>query len=90
MISEAEPANDFSPTRSTHREALAEALLDVAPDGRGRVSRKGLGWYLRHFEGRIAGGLRLTKKDRHGSQKHAHQYRIEQAAAATRAGGLHG
>ncbi|MBK1720353.1 hypothetical protein CKO27_22455 [Thiocystis violacea] len=85
LLGEAEPTNDFSTARSDKRAALHEALLEVANDGRGRINRKALGWYLRHFEGRIAGGLRLMKKDRHGSQKHAHQYGVERIADSTRA-----
>lgn len=85
LLGDAEPANDFSAVRNDKRAALAEALLEVANDGRGRINRKALGWYLRHFEGRIAGGLRLMKKNRHGSQKHAHEYRVERLADATRA-----
>lgn len=83
LISEAEPANDFSTARSDKRAPLHEALLEVANDGRGRVNRKALGWYLRHYEGRIAGGLRLTKKPRLGNTKAAHQYRVERLADST-------
>ena len=77
LISEAEPANDFSTARSDKRAALYETLLEVANDGRGLINRKALGWYLRHFEGRIASGLRLTKKPRLGNTKAAHEYRVE-------------
>ncbi len=83
LIQEAESGDDFSAARKDKRAALTEALLEVANDGRGRINRKALGWYLRHFEGRIAGGLRLMKKDRHGAQKHAHQYRVVEVADST-------
>ena len=85
LLTEAEPGGDFSTARSDKRAALHEALLEVANDGRGRINRKALGWYLRHFEGRIAGGLRLMKKPRLGNTKVAHQYRIERLADSTRA-----
>lgn len=65
---------------SVECRALLEALLEVANDGRGYINRRTLGWYLRHFAGRVAGGLRLTRKDRLGSGKHAHQYRVERIA----------
>ncbi|WPL15575.1 hypothetical protein Thiowin_00476 [Thiorhodovibrio winogradskyi] len=80
LIQAAEPANDFSTVRTDKRDALREALLDIANDGRGRINRKALGWYLRHFEGRIAGGLRLVKKQRPGNTKVAHQYRVAEVA----------
>lgn len=80
LIQEAEPGGDFSAARKVKRAALYEATLDVANDGRGRINRKALGWYLRHFEGRIAGGLRLEKKPRLGNTKVAHQYRITRLA----------
>jgi putative DNA primase/helicase len=83
LIREAEPGDD-STARKNKRAALTEALLEVANDGRGRINRKALGWYLRHFEGRIAGGLRLMKKVRYGAHKHAHQYQVVQVAESKR------
>lgn len=93
LMGEADPASDFSSARSDKRAALHEALLEVANDGRGHINRKALGWYLRHFEGRIAGGLRLMKKPRLGNTKVAHEYRVERlsdsAPVATGTDGIH-
>lgn len=80
LLSEAEPGGDFSTARSDKRAALHEALIDVAGEGRGHISPKVLGWFLRHFEGRIQGGLRLVKKVQHGSRKRGHEYRVERLA----------
>jgi hypothetical protein len=49
----------------------------VASDGRGNPNRNKLGWYLRHFTGRIAGGYRLEKKPRTSQRsKNPQQYRV--------------
>ncbi len=87
LLHEAEAVDSFSTAHNAKRAALNEAMLDVANDGHGRINRKALGWYLRHFEGRIAGGLRLMKRNRHGSQKHAHQYRVESLSSLAAATG---
>lgn len=80
LIDRAETTDDFSDISRAKRNTLMEALLDVANDGRGRVNRKMLGWYLRHKKGRIAGGLRLAQRDRSGSvSKASRQYRVELA-----------
>jgi hypothetical protein len=55
---------------------LHEALVEIANDGRGNINRRTVGWYLRHFEGRIAGGLRLEKKPRQGKSNASQQYRV--------------
>lgn len=85
LLREAETITEFATARADKRAALAEALLDISNDGRGRINRKALGWYLRHFEGRIAGGLRLMKKPRIGNTKVAHEYRVERLADSPRA-----
>jgi hypothetical protein len=50
------------------RYALREALEDVAGDRPGQVNRRKLGWYLRHFAGRVSDGLAVfadsSRKDR--------------------------
>ena len=80
LVQEAEPG-EFTHTVRGQRVDLAEALLDVCGE-RGRTNKKMLGWFLRHYQGRIAGGLRLERKPRHGAQKTAHRYRVVQEAAA--------
>ncbi len=40
------------------RKELAEAMTDHFSE-RGGVNSRALGWFLRHFKGRIAGGIRL-------------------------------
>lgn len=51
-----------NPPRTVSREeqaALREALEDIAGDRPGVVNRRKLGWYLRHFNGRVYDGLAL-------------------------------
>jgi hypothetical protein len=63
----------------TARSVLNEALSEVVPDGRGSVNRNRLGWFLRDYTGRIAGGYRLEKKPRSGKKtKNPQQYRVTQ------------
>jgi hypothetical protein len=63
---------------ASQRTTLHEGLFEAAPDGGGRVNRRKLGWYLRHFTGRVAGGYRLEKKPRaaDSKSKNAQQYRV--------------
>ncbi|CAK0760398.1 hypothetical protein CCP4SC76_3290005 [Gammaproteobacteria bacterium] len=49
--------SDFGPI-SPERQALAEVVADHFTE-RGDVNTRALGWFLRHFRGRIAGGVRL-------------------------------
>ena len=56
---------------------LYGTLIEVASDGHERLNRNMLGWYLRHFTGRIAGGYRLDKKPRTSRKsKNPQQYRV--------------
>jgi hypothetical protein len=56
---------------------LYNALAEVASNGRGQPNRNKVGWYLRHFTGRIAGGYRLEKKPRTSRRsKNPQQYRV--------------
>jgi hypothetical protein len=56
---------------------LYNALVEVASDGRGVPNRRKLGWYLRHFTGRIAGGYRLDSKPRTSQRsRNPNQYRV--------------
>lgn len=54
---------------------LREILGEIAGE-RSEISTKKLGWYLRHFEGRVAAGLKLEKKPQSESSKNAKQYCI--------------
>jgi hypothetical protein len=59
------------------RAALWEALIEAAPDGRGSVNRNKLGWYLKHFTGRVACDLKLEAKPRTSERsKRAREYRV--------------
>ena len=71
-----------NPPRSVAREdqsALREALEDIAGDRPGQINRRKLGWYLRHFHGRVYDGLALfvdkTRQD-------ALRYRVGPAFAS--------
>ncbi len=63
---------------------LRDALLIVCGVKGYSFSSQKLGWYLKYFEGRIAGGYVLEQKPKIGNGKHAHQYRV---AAAAKLGG---
>lgn len=86
LIDEANQMNDFGQIHHQNNQKhqdLREALLDIAFD-KGNINRKVLGWFLRHFEGRIAGRLQLVKKERTGEKtKNAHQYRVTRPSPAT-------
>ena len=72
-----------STATSDQRSSLREGLVEAAPDGRGSINRMKLGWFLRHFTGRIAGGYRLEKRARTGKKsKNAQQYRVTELPAA--------
>jgi hypothetical protein len=69
-------------TTSDQRSTLRDGLVEAAPDGRGNINRMKLGWILRHFTGRIAGGYRLEKRSRTGKKsKHSQQYRVTELPA---------
>jgi putative DNA primase/helicase len=62
---------------ASQRSTLQEALIEAAPDGGGRINRHKLGWFLKHFTGRVAGGYRLEKRPRVSTRsKNAQQYRV--------------
>jgi hypothetical protein len=70
-------------TTSDQRSTLRDGLFEAAPDGRGNINRMKLGWFLRHFTGRIAGGYRLEKRVRTGKRsKNAQQYRVTELPTA--------
>ena len=69
-------------TTANQRSTLRDGLVEAAPDGRGNINRMKLGWFLRHFNGRIAGGYRLEKRPRTGTRsKNAQQYRVTNLTA---------
>ncbi len=64
------------------RSHLRDGLVEAAPDGRGKINRLKLGWYLKHFTGRVVGGFRLEKKPKTGKKsKNPQQYRVRDLAA---------
>ncbi len=68
---------DSIPTTATQPSTLREALVEAAPDNRGFVNGKRLGWYLRQNTGRIAGGYKLERKPRTSeASKNAQRYRV--------------
>ena len=72
----------FNQATSAQRARLRDGLVEAAPDGRGGINRLKLGWFLRHFTGRIAGGYRLEKRPRTGKKsKNPQQYRVVELAA---------
>ena len=62
------------------RLALREALEDAAGDRPGQINRRKLGWYLRHFHGRVCDGLALFIDQ---SRQNALRYRVGQAPSLT-------
>ena len=64
------------------RSLLLDGLTEAAPDGRGKINSRRLGWYLKHFIGRVVGGYRVEKKPKSGTKsKNAQQYRVAEVAA---------
>ena len=61
---------------SPNRDALREALEDAAGDRPGQVNRRKLGWYLRHFNGRVCNGRALFVDN---SRRDASRYRVGRA-----------
>lgn len=59
--------------------ALREALEDAAGDRPGQINRRRLGWYLRHFHGRVCDGLAFFVDN---SRQNALRYRVGQAFGA--------
>jgi len=81
IIEATEEGFNAQPT-AIQRSMLRDGLVEAAPDGRGNIARLKLGWFLRHFTGRIAGGYRLEKKSKGGSKsKKPQQYRVVELAA---------
>jgi len=81
-IIEATEESFNSNSTSDQRSHLQDGLVEAAPDGRGRINRLKLGWYLKHFVGRVVGGFRLEKKPKTGKKsKNAQQYRVIDLAA---------
>jgi hypothetical protein len=76
VIAAMEAQVDVSHKR-VHRETLKAAVVDAAGDGRGQVSSKLLGWYLKHVEGRVVDVYKLERRSRSDTKsKHAQQYRV--------------
>lgn len=59
--------------------SLREALEDIAGDRPGQINRRKLGWYLRHFGGRVFAGLALFVDN---SRQNALRYRVGPTRAA--------
>ncbi len=58
--------------------ALREALEDAAGDRPGMINRRKLGWYLRHFNGRVCNGLAFFVDN---SRRDSLRFRVGQAYA---------
>ncbi len=65
--------------RKEDQVALREALEDAAGDRPGQVNRRKLGWYLRHFHGRVCDGKALFVDN---SRRDVLRYRVGLAWAA--------
>jgi hypothetical protein len=51
--------DDSNDEHKEDRELLKEALLDIAPDGKGGINQRGLAKKLSLYKNRIEGGFRL-------------------------------
>lgn len=60
------------------QNALIEALEDIAGDRPGQINRRKLGWYLKHFAGRVLDGLALFVDN---SRQNALRYRVGPAGS---------